>query len=126
MGTALTVAVIDASALAALCFAEPGAACVAGQLAGVRLIAPTLLPYDLAQVAWKKCRRHTHLQAQIAQQLDQWRRFDIELVAVPADRAFTAAAGTDLTAHEASYLWLARTAGVALVTLDRALAAAAH
>jgi uncharacterized protein with PIN domain len=42
--------VVDASAIAALLFGEPEADAVAAQLAGSRLVAPGLLPFELANV----------------------------------------------------------------------------
>jgi uncharacterized protein with PIN domain len=44
------VKVVDASALAALLFGEPEADLVAGQLDGARLVAPSLLAFELANV----------------------------------------------------------------------------
>jgi hypothetical protein len=42
--------VVDASALAALLFAEPAAEAIAGGLEGARLAAPSLLDVELANV----------------------------------------------------------------------------
>jgi predicted nucleic acid-binding protein len=53
----MAVKVDDASALAALLFAEPEAEAVADQLEGSSLFAPTLLGYEIASVCLKKLRR---------------------------------------------------------------------
>jgi uncharacterized protein with PIN domain len=50
--------VIDASALAAVLFDEPGAESIAARLANSHLYAPTLLQYELANVCFVKCKRH--------------------------------------------------------------------
>jgi predicted nucleic acid-binding protein len=49
----------------------------------------------------------------------------VEEVAVDHEGAIDLAVGTDLTAYDASYLWLHRQLGAELVTLDRLLAKAA-
>jgi uncharacterized protein with PIN domain len=54
----MTVKVIDASPLAALLFGEPEAAAVVGRLGDARLVAPSLLDFELANICLLKCRRH--------------------------------------------------------------------
>jgi predicted nucleic acid-binding protein len=51
------IKVVDASALAALLFAEPEAAAIAERLEGARLAAPALLDFELANVCLTKIRR---------------------------------------------------------------------
>ena len=53
----MTRVVVDASALAAIAFNEPGADEVARRLEGASVSAPLLLKFELANVAWKKIRR---------------------------------------------------------------------
>ena len=48
----MTPVVIDASALAAVVFHEPGGDRVAARLEGARVYAPALLKFELANVAW--------------------------------------------------------------------------
>jgi uncharacterized protein with PIN domain len=48
--TVTDVKVVDASALAAILFAEPEAEAIAERLTGARLAAPSLLDYELANV----------------------------------------------------------------------------
>jgi predicted nucleic acid-binding protein len=118
--------VVDASALAALVFDEPGAEEVAGRLEGCRLYAPPLLKYELANVAWKKARRHPEVAGRIARALrvaldrESW----ISWMDVDHADALLVARATGLTAYDASYLWLAGYLGAELVTLDTRLAAA--
>ena len=48
--------VLDASAVAALLFNEPEAESIADQISGARLMAPSLLGFDLANVCLIKSR----------------------------------------------------------------------
>ena len=50
--------VVDASALGALLFGEPDGAAVAARLQQATLIAPALLPFEVADICLKKMRRH--------------------------------------------------------------------
>jgi predicted nucleic acid-binding protein len=118
--------VVDASALAALVFNEPGAEAVARRLEGAHVHAPTLLPYELANVAWKKARRNPSaapaLLRAVADVLDE--NAGIDWCPVPAADAALTALGTGLTAYDAAYVWLAGFLGADLVTLDRQVVAA--
>jgi predicted nucleic acid-binding protein len=49
--------VVDASVLAAIIFEEPEAAAAQRAIGGAPMCAPNLLPYELANTAWKKARR---------------------------------------------------------------------
>jgi predicted nucleic acid-binding protein len=112
--------VVDASALAALVFQEPGAASIRERLDGATLFAPSLLRYELTNVAWKKARRQpgdaVRILGALAVALDRdwglvWRDVhaaDVVMIAV----------ATGLTTYDASYLWLAGSLGADLVTLD--------
>lgn len=118
------IKVVDASALAALLFAEPEADDVALQLSGTRLVAPALVWFELANVCLVKSRRHPELRAALAAAFRLRDRLVIEDVAVDQDAALELAMQTGLTVYDASYLWLARQLGAELVTLDRQLARA--
>jgi predicted nucleic acid-binding protein len=120
----MTRVVVDASALAALVFQEPGAAAIRDRLDGATVFAPSLLRYELANVAWKKARRQPADAARIlgalAVALDSdwgltWRE-------VEAADVVMLAAATGLTSYDASYLWLAGMLGADLVTLDARIA----
>jgi len=116
--------VVDASAIAAVVFNEPSSDDVVARLGDARLIAPSLLPYELANVYVIKVRRYPDQKAGLDQAFSLLGSLDIELVAVSADGAGALACETGLTAYDAAYLWLARRLGLELVTLDRKLGAA--
>jgi predicted nucleic acid-binding protein len=116
--------VVDASALAAVVFHEPGGDRVAARLDGAAVFAPSLLKFELASVAWKKAVRQPRDAAVILSALERaldarwnvgWRDVD------HADVVLMARA-TGLSTYDASYLWLAAALGADLVTLDRRVA----
>ena len=119
------VKIVDASALAALLFAEPEAEVIAERLEGARLAAPALLGFELANVCLTKMRRHPGERGRLRDAFRLADRLAVEMVAVDHGAALDLADATGLTAYDASYLWLARTLDGDLVTLDRKLAAAA-
>jgi predicted nucleic acid-binding protein len=121
------VAVVDASALAAIAFNEPEAGEVVRRLENRELVAPRLLVYELANTAWRKARKHPDRAAAIRAGLQRALADDMAIVwsDVEPDAVLDLALEMDLTAYDASYLWLARHLQAELVTLDRALAAAA-
>ena len=118
------VKVVDASALAAILFGEPGAEAVAAQIGEARLVAPTLLAFELANVCLVKCRRHPDQRERLLAAFALRARFAVEEVAVDCAQALDLAEATGLTVYDASYLWLARRLDVPLVTLDKMLARA--
>lgn len=116
--------VVDASALGALLFGEPDGAAVAKRLRGARLIAPALLPFEVANVCLKKMRRHPEQRDALMVAFGMLDRMEVGLVEVDHGEALVLAEQSGLTAYDASYLWLARRMRAALVTLDRQLEAA--
>ncbi len=118
--------VIDASSLAALTFAEPGADAVLGAIDDESLAAPRLLPFELANTAWKKMRRAPGAADLLAEQLRDGLELPIALMDVDHLEVAALAMALDLTAYDASYLWLARALDAELVTLDKKLAVAAR
>jgi len=118
------VKVVDASALAALLFAEPEAETIAERLEGARLTAPSLLDFELANVCLIKIRRQPGQREALRAAFRLAHRLRVETVAVDYAATLDLAEATGLTAYDASYLWLARALGAELVTLDRKLAAA--
>lgn len=118
------IKVVDASALAAILFGEPEAEAIAERLTGARLAAPSLLDYELANVCLTKIRRQPGLREALRAALHLAHRLKVETVAVDHVDMLDLAEATGLTAYDASYLWLARSLGGELVTLDRKLAAA--
>ena len=117
--------VVDASALGALLFGEPDGAAVALRLQGTSLIAPALLPFEVASTCLKKMRRHPDQRGALMIAFGMLERMEIDVVEVDHGEALGLAERTGLTAYDASYLWLARKTESELVTLDRQLAAAA-
>ena len=117
--------VVDASAVGAIAFGEPVGPTLVAHLQDETLLAPTLLDYEIASIAWKKARAHPESAAQIQAALDAASRLRIERVRVPAVDLLRVARETRLTVYDAAYLWLARTRDAELVTLDRKLADAA-
>ncbi|RMF17463.1 MAG: PIN domain-containing protein [Candidatus Dadabacteria bacterium] len=116
--------VVDTSAIAALLFNEPQASEVAARLTQRVLSAPTLLAYELANVALVKMRRHPDRADVFRRSYDLVGALRIRFVEADAAAVLDIANETGLTAYDAAYLWLARLTGADLVTLDRRLAAA--
>ena len=118
--------VVDASAFGAILFEEPSAAQVWPRLQGTTVCAPTLLKFELANIAVTKSIRHPESILQffsaLALVIDE--RTDIVWHDVPATDVALIARATGLSAYDASYLWLAGTLDADLVTLDKKLAAA--
>lgn len=122
----MTVAkVVDASALAALIFAEPEGQEIAARLETATLVAPALLAFEMANVCLKKLRqdpaRHASLLEAFALQVG----LTIDIQDIDHVQVLALAERWRLTSYDASYLWLARELDVELVTLDRQLARAA-
>jgi predicted nucleic acid-binding protein len=113
--------IVDASAFAALIFAEPEADEIEARLSGHRLIAPTLLPYEISSVCLKKLRANATQRDSILARFAKTSDFPIELIAVDPAAIVAAVALLALSAYDASYLLLAVQWNADLVTLDRRL-----
>jgi len=121
----MTRVVVDASALAAVIFDEPGSEFLDARLDHAEMFAPAILQFELANVAWKKMRKDPAngvailgaLRAAIDDGSIAW--IDVNLTDV-----VLIAQATGLTPYDASYLWLAASLGADLVTLDKRLEAA--
>ena len=72
--------------------------------------------------SWKKIRRHPDRQGELTAAMSGWTHLAITRVRVPVADIVTLAVDTGLSAYDASYLWLALTRDVELVTLDERLA----
>jgi predicted nucleic acid-binding protein len=118
-------AVVDASLVCALLFAEPEQVVAAERLSICRPVAPALLPYELANVAVNKLRRGG-TEAAVRAGLADFDGMGIELRAVEAPVAFDLAARYTLTAYDAAYLALAVALQAPLLTFDKKLADAAR
>ena len=113
------VKVIDASALAAVLFSEPEADRVLVEIGEDPLIAPTLLPFDIASVCLKKLRRYPKKRTAILDAYGLIDQLGIDTVDLPLARAITLAEQTKLTLYDAVYIRLAQQLGAELITLDR-------
>jgi predicted nucleic acid-binding protein len=117
----MPVKVVDASALGALIFAEPDAKGVEKELCGSRLIAPSLIQYELASICLKKIYNHPSKTSQLMTAFRMAGRLSIETISVEHVEVIELAARTQLTTYDACYLWLAQKTGANLVTLDKRL-----
>jgi predicted nucleic acid-binding protein len=119
----MAIRVVDASALGAVLFGEPDGAAVAERLRGAELIAPALLPFEVASICLKKMRRHPDQRDALMVAFGMLDRMEIGIVEVGHGEALALAERTGLAAYDASYLWLARRIRGELITPDRQLAA---
>ena len=119
----MSVTVVDASAVAAVLFDEPESEPVLASISGA-LLAPGLLPYELASVcATKLARRPAHAKVILA----RYRLFaELDITFRDPDWASLPELAQEwaLSAYDAAYLQLALGSAAPLVTLDARLAAA--
>ena len=118
--------IVDASALAALAFAEADAAEVIEKIDGHRLHAPTLVTFELMNVAWKRSKKQPAATALFLEALDVLQDVGLRFRGIDQEEVVKLGLATGLTAYDAAYLWLSRALGMPLVTLDRKLAAHAQ
>jgi len=117
--------VVDASVVAAVAFGEPRASEAAELLRGADLYAPSLLAYELTSVARKKAGRHPDRTDSIARALELALTLDIHWVAIDHVATLRLALTEAVTTYDASYLLLARSLGLPLITFDERLGALA-
>jgi predicted nucleic acid-binding protein len=115
--------VVDASALAALAFAEPAANDVIDQIDGHRLHAPTLVVFELMNVAWKRAKKQPAATKLFLEALEILDGLGLRFRGIEQGEVVRLGLATGLTAYDATYLWLSRTLGLPLVTLDKKLGA---
>ena len=117
--------VVDCSVLSAVLWAEPAAAAVQAGLINRTLFAPSLLRYELADVARNKAR--SGVPDEVARAgLDAFAEQKVVLRDIRTDRLFDIAQRLSLTAYDAAYLCLAEELQAPLITLDRRFAEAAQ
>lgn len=116
--------VLDCSTLAGLIFEEDWQAQALQKIEGFSLKAPYLLDIEIASVALKKHRRGGPDIALSG--LASYTSMDIELFEVSAIDVFELAKRYQLSAYDASYLWLAAELTCPLATFDEKLAIAAQ
>lgn len=115
--------VIDCSVMAGFLFQEPWKEQAQAQMTGRSLHAPYLLPHEICSVALKKSRRGAALAAN--EGLAQWKDMAIELHGIDLVATLALAQQYQLSAYDASYLWLAAELKCPLATFDEQLAQAA-
>ncbi len=118
--------VVDASAMVAVLFDEPTANTVAERIRGCVLISSALLDFEIANTCLSKIRREPYRRDDLLAAYAARRQIKIETMDVDHDAVLALAQQTGLTGYDASYLYLARTLEVELVTLDRQLQTAAE
>jgi predicted nucleic acid-binding protein len=118
-------AVVDASVLCAVVFVEPEIDEALARAGAHRLLAPHLLPYEVANVAVMRHRRGEPLD-DLQSALQRLAALDLSLETVLPAGTLDLAARYALTAYDAAYLWLAAAHRAPLLTFDRRLAEAAR
>lgn len=113
--------VLDASAVAAVLFGEDGSEDVLRRTENAELVAPRLLPYELANVAWKKASRAPEQRKAILQALELLGGLDVRILEVDPVEATGLALDLRITAYDATYVWLSRHLDAPLITLDERL-----
>ncbi|MFB6344347.1 MAG: type II toxin-antitoxin system VapC family toxin [bacterium] len=118
--------VVDASVWAAFLFGEPRHEEAKSRCEGHTLYAPTLLPYEVQNVAVTKIRKHPEQKDAILKSLSMGMDYDrLTLVGLEDSPVASLALETDLTAYDASYLLLCNRLNCQLVTFDQTLRQAA-
>jgi predicted nucleic acid-binding protein len=115
--------VVDASALAAIAFAEPAAAAVIEEIDGHRLHAPTLAVFELMNVAWKRAKKQPKATDLFVEALEMLEGLSLRFRGIDQGEVVKLGLATGLTAYDATYLWLAQALRMPLVTLDKKLGA---
>lgn len=113
--------VVDASVVAAFVFQEPRAEEARTLLAGVEIFAPTLLAYELASIARTKIVRSPEQRDRLLDALEIALALRIHWVDVTHQPVVRLALETGLSTYDASYLHVARTLAIPLITFDNRL-----
>src|SRR5262245_12510233 len=103
----MSAKVVDASAIACILLEEPSAGAVERRIEGEFLLAPSLLPFEFANVCLIHARRFPERRNTFHEALKTFYKLAIALRDVNVEGVFDLAERTQLTAYDASYLWLA-------------------
>jgi predicted nucleic acid-binding protein len=106
-------------------FKEPEQAALADKMELMRLTAPRILPFEIANACIKKIRRRPKNRVELLASFEVFFEIAIEFLDVDYDEALRLADAKGLSFYDASYLWLAASLDAELITLDRRLADAA-
>src|SRR5690348_10393179 len=104
--------------MAAIVFDELDRELVEELLQGTNLFAPLLLDYEMASVCLKKIRLVPADRNGLIAAFDRFSTLPITRVANDMEETIALAMDNKLSLYDASYLWLARSLDVELVTLD--------
>ncbi len=118
--------VVDASVVAAVAFQESNVSEAKVLLKGADLYAPRLLAYELTSIARTKIARYPDQRENIVQLLESALASNVRWVEVNQITVLYLAVSSGLSTYDASYLYVANTLGMPLVTFDKRLAAAAR
>ena len=118
--------VVDASVLAAWCFREPRTSEALVLLQDSDIYAPSLLAFELASIARKKTMAHPENLNVLSDALETALALPIHWSNVDHGAVLRLALDSNLTAYDASYLYLAQALGAPLATFDQQLSRAAQ
>jgi predicted nucleic acid-binding protein len=113
--------VVDASVLAAIAFQEPRFAEAVALLENTELHASALMAYELTSVARKKALLYPSLVQELVANLEDALSADVQWAEVNHREVLALALATGLSTYDASYLYLAHTLNVPIVTFDERL-----
>jgi predicted nucleic acid-binding protein len=122
----VTDKVADASAIAAILFLEPGYEAVEEALSGCELYAPALIRFELANVCLKKIKMRPAERDDLLEAFASFAELGVRERDIDFGEAIQLAQAGQLSLYDASYLWLAQSLAVELVTLDKRLGQAAR
>jgi predicted nucleic acid-binding protein len=117
-------AIVDCNLVAAIVFDEERQVEALAALGGKHPVAPTLLRYEMANVAMNKLRRRECQLDEALEGLGHFDAFAIDLAEVALAPVLQLADRYQLSAYEAAYLWLAGELRAPLLTFDSRLAEA--
>jgi predicted nucleic acid-binding protein len=83
------------------------------------------LRYEVCHACLKKIARYPDRRGELLRAAGDFTRMEIQEIEVPPLEVIQLAEQMGLSLYDASYLWLSRSLGAPLVTLDRKLEAAA-
>jgi predicted nucleic acid-binding protein len=121
-------AVVDSSVVAAIVFGIPEIKEALALTRGLRVVAPELIRYEIANNAVTKIRRGTGTSEEVSARFGKFGLLGVQIIPLGRmefPRILDLAVEEKLTSYDAAYLWISMTRHLTLVTFDRQLAAAA-
>ena len=115
---------VDCSVIAALLFAEPRADEARTMIANRNLHAPTLIDYEIVNVATRKA--NVGFESQVEAALGHYAGLAIDFHAIDLAETLAIARRYAISAYDAAYLWLAGFLKTPLATFDARLGKAAQ